>query len=264
MARFRSLAFFLLCLGTCVCSSGCIAFYLPVPVQVTVRDAETGAPIPDAHVDVFTNAMLLLNMPRPESAVTNDQGAARLTAATSQLQTWRTAANDYLPNHELKVLYKSQPLEFRLYRKPEPLLNIAVPNGYRGPLKIELRPIPGWIQTRPGDREFRFKASPTGYVRIDATPLLVKVMYNLDWVHAYFEDGTAIPRVDYITKPTDISLRWVDLLDSRVLFVVRTEQDEQAVRPRVFDYANGDPHNVSTNCEKFNGLFSEPAPKPGG
>jgi hypothetical protein len=263
MACLRSLAFSLCFLVLCACSSGCIAFYLPVPVQVTVRDAETGAPIPDAHVDVFTNAMFLLNMPHPESAVTNQQGVARMTAATSMLQTWRTAADDYLSNNELKVLYKSEPLEFRLYKKPAPLVNISVPNGYRGPLKVDLRPIPGWIRNKPGERDFRFKASPTGYVRIDATPLLLRSLYNLD-VHAHFEDGTAILKVDYMTRPTEVALRWVDILDNRVVFAVGTEQDEQAVRSRVFDYANGDPNNNSTNPEKFNRLFSEASTKPGG
>jgi len=49
----------------------------------------------------------------------------------------------------------------------------------------------------------------------------------------------------------------VDILNNRILFVVGTEQDEQAVRPMVFDYANGDPNKNSTNSERFNNLFSE-------
>ena len=67
-----------------------------------------------------------------------------------------------------------------LYREPEPNIVIVVPNGYRGLLKIDMRPVPQWVQGGIGQRTFRFHATLTGgYVEVPATPLLLRAQIRV-------------------------------------------------------------------------------------
>jgi hypothetical protein len=235
---------------------GCV-FNRSARLQVTVRDAETDVPIPRAKVDVATMLMAVGAYPGPASALADEDGIAILKAAMSRVQTWRVAANGYLPLNTMKKVDKPAPLVFRLYKKPAPHVIIIVPSGFHGPLKVELRTIPGWAQEKVGEREFIFHASATGFLRIDATPLLAKLEADIHRIDAQFEDGTEIPQGDYRIGPSAIGLRYMTGVGRRILFVIGTEQDVNSLHPLIYHYKNGDPHNVSHNFEAFNALFSE-------
>ncbi len=272
MAYLRPMAFLLFYSVLCVCSGGCIVFYSYAPVEVTVRDAEMDAPIPSAHVGVKTELMAVLNTPCPDSAVTDEHGIAMLTAATRQPQTWNVAAKGYLPYSHGTFVDRSEPksqkLQFLLYKEPSPHVHIIVPNNFQGPLKVELRPISALVQHQVGERDFTFRASENGYVRIDATPLLQNLIDHIDAIDAEYEGGTKIPQSDYGLRPAVVGRRYIYMVGHRILFVIGTEEDVQALRPMIYHYRNGDPHNISTNIEAFDALFSEastkPSRKPGG
>jgi hypothetical protein len=244
----------LLVLLITLCSTGCVVFNRSAKLQASVRDAETNAPIPGANVHIATMLMAVEAFPGPNTAVTDDSGVAVLKAAISRPQTWTIRAAGYLPEPTYKKVENPGPLEFRLYKRPAPHVSSIVPNGFHGPLEVQLQRMPGG-QNKVGEREFFFIASATGFVRIDATPLLANLGFNIHTIDAEFEDGTKIPQEDYKLRPPVVGLRFMDIVGNKILFAVGTEQDAQALLPIINHYKNGDPHSTSTNFEAFETLF---------
>ena len=256
----------------CLSLSGCIEFYTYHPVAVSVCDAETDAPITGAHVEVSYLYMMVLNAPQPTSALTDGKGCE---SGYGELRGagLNASANDYLPQDETE---HDNPLPtkmaFRLYRLPEPRVTIIVPNGYHGPLMIDLRPVSQWVQDNVGKREFTYRMASNGYVGIDATPLLL----NLDTpknINAVFEDGTPIPCHESRVWPSATALRYVDgtgyksgTVHPRLLFVIGSEQEKEAMyrAVNIFECVNGDPNWITQhhNFDAYDALFVAPATQP--
>jgi hypothetical protein len=254
--QIKALLLMALLVGPCAGLGGCIRFYSYHPTHVTVRDAETGTPIAGAEIQVWYLYVMVLNPPDPASAVTNQQGVADVRVATF-LHEWNISSDGYLTEStygpdSVDGTEPDQGFNFRLYRRPAPRITIVVPNGYRGALKIETRPVAQWVQESAGKREFVFRASATGYVSIDATPLLLRDRApNLSVV---FEDGRPIPEADWRVAPSDVALRDVESAGERDLYMIGTEQDVEAIRRLIYD---GDPRQRRRNERAFNALFEE-------
>jgi hypothetical protein len=222
---------------------------------VSVHDAETSRPIPQARVDLRFLYVAVVNAPHPVSATTGEDGMASLRAATFNAQEWSASADGFL--NERRMLIGSEKdarsIQFKLYRAPPPSVIVVVPDGYHGPLMVDRRPIDRWLQGAPGQRTFTFQVSPDGYVGIDATPLLTRM--DPFAVTAVFENGSPIPEPGTAMSASSIALRSVDVSGTRTLFAVGTEADAEKIRPLVYNYKDGDPHNVSLNHERFNAMF---------
>jgi len=256
----RSLSILVL-LTSCSCLGGCIKFYGYRDVTVSVRDAETNQPISHARVDVKYLYMMVINAPKPTYGNTDADGIAVIHAANFDGQDWKASAEGFLSDQRPFFDNESR-ADFKLYREPAPTIEIIVPNGFRGPLLIDRRPVTDWIQGETGHRVFTYHASSNGYVAIDATPLLMG--FDIFKLEARFENGAPIPRRDLVgTGPGTIALRWVDASWPRDLFVVGTESDIEKLHPIIYDYKNGDPHTISLNHTALNALFDAVAtPKP--
>lgn len=257
MARRRSFVRSLLCVGLCGFWNGCIAFYSHRSVEVSVHDAETNVPVAGAQVGVWYRYMMIANAPKPTSAVTDERGIAVVPATTFESQEWSASAAGYLAGSRGSDPDHPKRMEFRLYRQPAPRLTIIVPDGYRGPLKIDRRPIPHWVQDQVGKREFTFRSSHTGYVAIAATPLLWRRSFSDLLTEVRYESGQRVPVDDY-KSPSRVALRWITCLGARDLYVVGTEQDAKALHPIIYHYINGDPRHITANLEAFDALFVEP------
>ena len=99
-------------------SSGCAAFYSYHSVPVSVCDAETGAPIADARVELNYRYMATLNAPKPQVSRTDVDGRANVRVASFDARAWTVTANGFIDCEDSLELGKpwDQGLEFRLNR----------------------------------------------------------------------------------------------------------------------------------------------------
>jgi hypothetical protein len=255
MSRIQRGLFVLSLLLLSSTTPGCIAFYGYEPVQVSVRDVETGEPIGGAKIRVWYRYMLVLNAPDPTEAKTDPAGAATLQVATFAMQSLETSAEGYMnaPEQDSFEVPKDR-VVFDLYRKPRPRITIIVPNNYRGPLKIDRRPSPTLIKSNCGTRDFTFKATADGYVRIETIPRL-KDDFLSDNIHVVDEEGHDIVRRN---DPNDVGLNWVTCSGDggRDLFVIGTKMEVEAFEDDIYD---GDrKKSVSLNHKAFDALFDGP------
>lgn len=240
----------ILLLSTCL--GGCLKFYGYCDVTVAVHDAETGKPIPNAQVDLHYLYMMVINAPKPTSGKTGNDGQAVIRAASFETQDWNVSADGYLPDNRYDI-DKESSLDFRLYRKPAPMVTIIVPNDFRGPLMVERRQIKEPIRDTPGHRQFTFHTSSNGLVLIAATQLLMRVRPSE--FTAAFENGKPIQNANRSTGSYETALREVTSSGPRILFIVGDEEDVENFKPKIYTYMDGDPRNYSLNETAFNALF---------
>lgn len=263
-----------------LCSSGCVAFYWPRDIPVTVLDAETGEPVAGADVAVSYTYMLVLNAPRPQSATTNKQGETTIRAANFHAgwTLWTVSAPGYLsavafPSGRRWIPSEFHPplekvadrrAEIRLYRAVEPTITILVPDGYRGPLWVHRRPTRGWIQEAAGKRDFTFRADDNGYVGIDATPLLLRSPFPPappPDPRVRHEDGSEVPPQGPDTRDADVAVRRIAREGhERRVYMVGTQADAEAMYPLVYEAYRGNPGMARTSGATFAAMFPEPAP----
>jgi hypothetical protein len=241
-------------LGLCILSAlpGC-AVYTLRPVDVVVVDAESGKPVQGAEVGVDYLALFILNRPWPASGKTDSQGKTSLWVANFHdgSENWSASAPDYLPFQSGGMGSDSRnripcdlvppggsaatgPAVIHLYRKPAARIMVIVPDGYRGPLKIDLHPVPEFMAKEPGARQFTFSASSNGYVGIQATPILLHL--NRD-IEARYANGDPIPQAGP-SNPNVIALRYVTTegnINMQELYVVGTADDKAAVSHAIFE-----------------------------
>jgi len=208
---------------------GCIACYQSAPVTVTVLDAESEAPIPGAQVDLRYSSMMYLNAPREVSGETGSDGRVEIEETTFGGEWWRVSAPGYITTDDSSPRPEGSlgnPREFRLYREPNPEIVVVIPNGYVGPVFVDLIHSNSWIQETAGSRRFRFDSSANGYVPIIASPLIRRA-----WDYrAEYRDGTPIARKKDASDH-QVAFRWVGVgmfQSDRDMYVVGTSADEQA------------------------------------
>ena len=157
-------------LALVTCLHGC-ASYSYERLNIVTIDGESGTPVNNARVTVrYIQKFRPLNPPANVDVRTREDGTATVRVADFGPQ-WKVTAPGYLTFHSSgyrmattrlpDVFYRrpSKTVEIPLYRTPQPIVNVIVPNGYRGPLKVVRLPVDGSIQEHPGQRRFLFSAS---------------------------------------------------------------------------------------------------------
>ena len=262
--------------------AGCLNLYWNHAVPVSVRDAETGAPIAGARVSVDYFTYLELNHPAPGEAITDSEGNARIRWADNHGDEWSVSAGGYVPrngDNSFQLPFKGvgKPpgkLVFHLYRAPRPELRIIVPNGYSGAVRLRLLRTSGFIQGAPGQRCLVVRLPRDGYVAISATPLLQRMSWFWDVPKLTegspsfcYEDGSSIPDTRAaldLARPNLVSIEpcIADYSGSEFVYVIGTEaQREQTKR----DLRFGDEELVDPKRREkyFSRLFPDrPATQP--
>lgn len=237
------------------CLPGCISFatHSYELVDVRVLDAETSDPLSNARVSIFYGAgeQIVLNQPDNVDVTTDRHGRAAVEVTDYNIDVgvigWEVSAEGYLTRHAGDPFSGRVPDEFlkeatdhdasleaeiRLYRAPRASVTIVVPDGYRGPLKIEHEPKSDWVQEAIGQREFEFSANDDGYVFVEASPMLAWGV--LSGVSVRYADGTEIQRIYTFYEPekdNDIGLRTIGTYPRyRDLYVIGTKSDEESLR----------------------------------
>ena len=121
MSRIKR-GLFSLSLLLCSTTPGCIAIYGHRPVQVEVRDVETGEPISGARVEVvYFPSFVVLNPPHGTKTETNSKGMATLKVAEHSLVWMIASAHGY--ETLLIENFREAPANkvvFNLYHEPRP------------------------------------------------------------------------------------------------------------------------------------------------
>lgn len=171
----------------------------PQPLRLQVRDAESGAPVGEAAVDLHpfpsTPAAPAPDHPR---AVADAEGRLRVEPG-AEPAIWQARAAGYVEQRLVGKGGRPPPRygahrdgeadgAIYLYRLPAPALTVLVDDGYSGPLTIALSPAPGFafadgdlVAVDPqasyappaaGQRAFELRASPQGAAELTVVPLL--------------------------------------------------------------------------------------------
>ncbi len=282
MCRLRHASMLLVVTPLALCLTGCeISHHSLTPVEVLVLDAETAAPLSDVTVSVYyqhPKAIVVLNMPKDISADTGTDGRVAFGVADFHSGwTWTVSATGYPSvrwNEDrrhpagwpvpvgVRDMFNDErarrEITVYLYREPPPQITVIVPNGYRGPLKVALRPSENYVQGEVGQREFVFNASETGYVGIEASPLLRRTYASRVLVR--YADG---PRIwdwgEYLSPDRDdrIALYRIVGRGNRWLYMIGTKADAEALRAKVFEkVADPDPSRLFKR-EAFDAIFSQ-------
>ncbi|QEL16174.1 hypothetical protein [Limnoglobus roseus] len=220
MARVHAV-FFLVVLST----TGCHSTPKQPPMTVHVRDAETKEPIVGATVDLSK----LKGTPIAKQ-VTTAGGVAQLTNPSQDDDGYLdVSAKGYLtearPVYALKdsppaagAVAQAQAVEIELYAAPQPAVELMIPTGFRGLIKVEFKVTADDGHSRP--RLFPVAVSADGTAQI-VGPSIIHAVTPQD-VRAVRPDGTALPT----GGPADaVQLRWVKTTEQMDYFVFGTQSE---------------------------------------
>jgi hypothetical protein len=186
---------------------GCQALYSYRPVEVLARDAETRQPIPGAVVEISYPLSPTSSAPWNSSGTTGEDGTARLQAAPCGDAGIMVAvrADGYLFNEKNLPTEavtaaepgprfgagEPRPVHFvvDLYAGPQPTVELVLPVGYRGLVKVEVQ-VRDDAPCQPGQRCFRYVVPPSGVVQVTGPPLL-RCVFCSDF-RARYADGTPL------------------------------------------------------------------------
>lgn len=232
--------------------SGCIAFYDHSQCHFKVFDAEQNKPVEGAVVSVsyILYKMPVLNFPKPTETMTNQNGLAELKVANSFARILDISAEGYTPlriwgfQHDWPIIdnFKNQnENEFivPIYRNPKPTIEIIVPDGYRGPVALDLIPDEKLIQEKPGKRNFSYKMMPNGYIPVQASPLLYEID-NIYSITARHENGNSISSIQ--DSPESIDFRLVvssGFEAKKHLYIIGTEKERDDLDDKIWPVIDG-------------------------
>jgi hypothetical protein len=218
------------------------------PVTFEVRDAESGAAIPNCKIEVTFPHYMELFAPRSTSGPTGLTGSVKLTVAETKTRTLMisTSAEGYLfeqlsySGGEFFQYVGNAHFVMPLYKQPAPVIELVLPSGFRGALKVRMKRTDELVQGQPGQRSFTFMVPASGLLEIRATRQLRHMLVR--WAARYAE-GTRIRSLADSGGPIsdhDIALRRIP--SPGELFVVGTLRDEQ----RIDEIVN--PSHFEENC----------------
>jgi hypothetical protein len=231
--RTRLPAQFLIAPATLYLLVGCATPYRSRDVGVTVRDAETHEPIPNAVVHVSHHHLA----DDAVSEKTDGSGIARVSfkpasdestmieaSALGHMTEFQVVGDTTIANIPPAPIFGSaenRAADFvvELYAEPAFGIELVVPQGYRGLLKVDLNfrddaPVP------KGQRVFTFEASANGQVKGTGPGLLRRVPASS--YSARYAVGTPIgDKMD----DTQVGIRWLKREEGAEVFVVGTKPD---------------------------------------
>jgi hypothetical protein len=185
-------------------ASGCQMLHPQAPpVDVRVRDAESKSPIAGAEVRVWHSG--------DHSVVTHGttgaDGLVQVPAPPAEDKTpllYDATAQGYL------IRQTERPSEItptgvvlELYVGPRPTVELVVPDGYKGVLKLTIR-VQDDLRYPPGQRLFTYGVPASGVAAITLPPI-----FNRDHtpdIRARYASGNPIPRD---AKDYEIGCRWL-------------------------------------------------------
>jgi hypothetical protein len=204
---------------------------------VQVRDIETKRPVADAEI-LLVNSFETSPLHKASSfARTGPEGNARcrLDASTEFGPEAEVSAKGYLPGkisispEEIRKLKPAALFEkperhspdfvVELYSEPGFSVELVLPDGYRGVVKVEV----GYRDDQacpPGMRNFRYGISPSGEAHLTEPDLLKRVLppsYQASYVN-----GTKLTAEMGISK---VGFRWLKQEDNCHYFVVGTQYE---------------------------------------
>jgi hypothetical protein len=222
---------------------GCQVFHSYRPVAVLVQDAESRQPVPGAEVRLhYSLHEGAFNPPHESAGTTARDGVARLEAAPYEAGGVVAAASapGYLPA-EVSVstaairevgpapLFGADerqpvPVVVEVFAGPWPSVELILPTGYRGLLRVKLRIDPS-APCPPGQRCFSYPVPESGEVEVKGPPLLGR--FSPPEYRARYADGTPLSRQ---AAPLEVGLRWLKVQAGEECFVVGTQSDHDLFR----------------------------------
>jgi hypothetical protein len=205
--------------------AGCQALHSYRPLAVQIKDAETGQPIPQAEVCLHYPQSNPNLAPWNSTGLTDADGVAHLRAAAYgelglQVQVKAPgylAEEKWLSTETIKALepahlfesVEQRPVSLTLtaYAEPHPSVELVVPAGYRGLVKVSLK-VQDDIPNPPHQRCFRYEVPASGVVQAAGPPLLRRVtpaLYSLQ-----FADGVPVSRS---AKDSEVGFWWLKAED---------------------------------------------------
>ena len=220
--------FLLVLIGLQFLIAGCIEFYSYRDYEVKVIDQESGKTIEGAKVtiDYYRTMKPVLNPPKKCIYTTNIDGNVKARVADYNISTWYVEADGFVDIYSLSDYFfneETNEFVFPLYKEPEPVIEIVVPSGYRGPVAIEYVKADKMLQDKTDGRVFTFYANEKGYVAIQGSLKCIRKQYPE--ITVKYENGTQIeyepenPDIDGLWRVTGGTNRY------RILFVVGTDND---------------------------------------
>jgi hypothetical protein len=220
-------------------ASGCQVFRSGQPVSVLAVDAETKKPIPGANVRISYPLTPAYRAPAEISGKTGEDGAALLRAApTEEGLAMEATAPGYL--YEQKSLPadavpppksffsfgapepRAVPLVMELYAQPGPTIELVLPLGYRGVVRVQVEPRDD-VPCPPGLRRFRFEVPASGEVQAIGPSLLRRTPA----ITAAYANGVSLsPQV----KDGEIGFLWVKSDGACEVYVVGTPIERDSLR----------------------------------
>lgn len=169
-------------------------------VQTLVRDAETGAPIAGAKAHLWYRHGQHSGARTPDSAdgTTDAEGRLVVPTALYDSQEWSVEAAGYQKQIcSLAGIERPQrEMVFHLYRDlGRVVVTLVIPDGYLGPVVVDLAPTDQLIQEQAGKRAFTYHVPQSGYVQIPAAPLLYQdemATCEVTTAQLQYENGTVI------------------------------------------------------------------------
>jgi hypothetical protein len=218
---------------------GCQVFRSGQPVSVLALDAETKKPVPDADVRIFYPLTPAYRAPAEASGKTGADGATVLHAApTDEGLAMEATAPGYL--YEQKSLNADAvpapkaflpfgapaphvaPLVIELYALPGPTIELVLPLGYRGVVRVAVEPRDN-VPCPPGLRRFRYEVPPSGEVQAIGPALLRRTP---EIVASYANGVSLSPQV----RDGEIGFLWVNSDGACEVYVVGTPIERDSLR----------------------------------
>jgi hypothetical protein len=210
-------------------------------VDVVVRDAETGKPVPAANVRISYPTARSSFAPHEAASTTSPDGVARIDVAPYAescilLEVGAAGYISYPRDVCAEVLRQTEPDSWFAAKKHPPLqLAVAmlaeprfciewiVPTGFRGLIKAEVK-LDDQLQCPPAQRCLRFEVPPSGQVQI-AVP--GGLQHYPPAYRARYADGTPLSEdVDALK----IGFQWLKRDGDYEYFVVGTRVDFESYR----------------------------------
>jgi hypothetical protein len=155
MRRKRGTRYLLWLMAAALASGGCRCWHSYRPVTILVRDAETREPIPDAKVRLGYYLLLAPFAPKRTAGTTGPDGTVELVAAPYEGRAVLFASADgYFSEGMLRldddVIRACDPgrhnhhipVVVEMFAEPAATVELVVPAGYRGLVRVEVQEIP--------------------------------------------------------------------------------------------------------------------------
>lgn len=280
----------------CLCPlllSGCAKFYRYEEIPIKVIDPELNQPVEGATVSAGyagrpvggTVLFVPKNSPKGATTKTDASGLAKLKVVTNPGRFLRGSsiwADGYIPTNldvGIRKIDNEDELIIPLYQKPEPKIEIVIPDDYLGPVAVQLVQSNELVMGESGQRLFTYRLQQDGQIELPITPLFsFNQLINDIRIHRIFstdsddcrfivkhENGSNIIRVgreyeqviqpggpEQKVEPDRLAFRWVWDEGPRFLFVIGTEHDRDVLYKKLY------PENrIGLDHDAFNAYFQD-------